>query len=404
MSHPILASTAVAGAALKDVWESDPLFMSPAEKARALQELGALASRVAELRLRVLARADDLAADTGARDAAGWLAANAPVDARTAHADLRLATDLERWCRVRAGLAEGCVSIEQARVIVRVLDDLPAADLDPDVLAAAEAELVRLAEAHRPEELRCLGAHLLTVVASDVADELEAKRLAAAEKRAIEDTRLHLKPLGDGRLRFSGILSDAVGARLRTVLESYAQPRKAALDADGKMQPRSRLFGLALGDLLESLDPKRLPAHGGDATTVMVTISLDQLKSELGSGLIEGEGLTAGEIRRLACTAKIIPAVLDGKSKVLDLGRAKRLFSPAQRKALRLEHRQCQAEGCTADARWCDAHHLDAWSAGGTTDLANAILLCGHHHRRAHDPAYDARRLPNGDFRFSRRT
>ena len=36
----------------------------------------------------------------------------------------------------------------------------------------------------------------------------------------------------------------------------------------------------------------------------------------------------SGEVRRLACTAQILPAVLDGDSEVLDLGRTRRLFSP----------------------------------------------------------------------------
>ena len=36
--------------------------------------------------------------------------------------------------------------------------------------------------------------------------------------------------------------------------------------------------------LLEAMDPKRMPTHGGDATTVIVTISLEDLRKELGTG------------------------------------------------------------------------------------------------------------------------
>ena len=36
-------------------------------------------------------------------------------------------------------------------------------------------------------------------------------------------------------------------------------------------------LGAALASFLESIDPKRLPLHGGDATTVIVTMSLEQL-------------------------------------------------------------------------------------------------------------------------------
>jgi hypothetical protein len=62
----------------------------------------------------------------------------------------------------------------------------------------------------------------------------------------------------------------------------------------------------------------------------MVTIDLDALR---GLGLGEtstGELVIAGEARRLACTASVVPVVLGGAGEILDLGRARRLFSPAQ--------------------------------------------------------------------------
>ena len=158
----------------------------------------------------------------------------------------------------------------------------------------------------------------------------------------------------------------------------------------------------------------RLPVHGGDATTVIVTIPLASLKAQLGAadllgaGLVPGDDLTgdritAAQARRLACTAKILPAVLGGDSLPIDLGRAKRLFSPAQRKALLIRDQTCRAEGCDTPGTWCDAHHTDPWHTGGPTDLANAVLLCQHHHHRVHDTGYRTDRLPNGDLRFHRR-
>ncbi|PWN00827.1 HNH endonuclease, partial [Nocardioides silvaticus] len=88
----------------------------------------------------------------------------------------------------------------------------------------------------------------------------------------------------------------------------------------------------------------------------------------------------------------------------LDLGRTRRLFSPAQRKAMRWRDQHCRAEGCTIPAGWCEAHHLDPWANGGNTDLDRGVLLCSWHHHRAHDPTHTAEKLPNGDIRFHRRT
>jgi hypothetical protein len=47
---------------------------------------------------------------------------------------------------------------------------------------------------------------------------------------------------------------------------------------------------------------------------------------------------------------------------------------------------------------------LQPWSKGGKTDLDDGVLLCSHHHHRAHDPRYSTERTPNGDIQFHRRT
>ena len=96
--------------------------------------------------------------------------------------------------------------------------------------------------------------------------------------------------------------------------------------------------------------------------------------------------------------------MLGGKSEGLDLGRAQRLYTAAQRRAMLLRDKTCRAEGCDIPGTWCEAHHWLAWSEGGKTDLDDGVLLCNLHHHRVHDPTWTAERLPNGDVRFTRRT
>jgi hypothetical protein len=195
-------------------------------------------------------------------------------------------------------------------------------------------------------------------------------------------------------------------------VDAYTSPRKAddAVYGEEDRIPADRKAAHAFEALLEHLDPHKLPEHGGDATTILVTLSHEQLLTQLASaGMLDadldaGANLTAEQARRLACTAKIIPVVLGGKGEILDLGRARRLFSPAQRKAIRLRDKHCRAEGCTIPATWTEAHHLTPWSEGGTTNLHDAISLCNHHHHRIHDHRYTHDKLPNGDIRFHRRT
>ncbi len=328
------------------------------------------------------------------------------ADFPAARAHGRLAEALDRrWTRVAAGMAQGQVSPAQATVAVAVLDDLPD-HLGPELRAQAETEMVDLCVRFRPSELRRLGRHLLQVVAPEIAEAEEAKRLENQEQRAREKTSLRSRLIGHGLARTTIVHPTQDRDRLLTYLESSTAPRKHpdALSGEEDRIPHHRLLGHAFAALLEHLDPAQLPAHGGDATTVLVTISLESLQSELGTGtIVGGEPLSATAIRRLACTAQIIPAVLGGTGEILDLGRSRRLYTPAQRKALRLRDHHCRAEHCTIPATWCEAHHLKPWTHGGNTDLDHGILLCSWHHHRAHDTRYQTDKLTNGDIRYHRR-
>ncbi len=421
MTHPILTAATTMGEALKTVADTNPTFMTTDDKAEALRELVRIESRLVELRLRMLADADDVAALTASRDAAGWLSHQTRVRWEDARRDVALARGLDRrWSVLATAMREGRATLAQARVISRALDDLPS-DVSAEVLDRAEVTLVDYAERFEPRQLARLGRKILDVVAPEVAEAAEARRLAALEGEASRRARLTMRRLGDGTTRLSGRLPDAVATRLATYLEAFTNPRQlrdgeaeSSADPDPFTRlPYPRRLGEAFIQFLESLDPERLPLHGGDATTVVVTVPLAALRRELGvadllGGSVPGEEgfgetITAAEARRLACTAKIIPAVLGAASEILDLGRARRLFTAAQRRALLLRDRTCRAEGCDIPGTWTEAHHWLPWTSGGATDLDNAVLLCSHHHHRVHDPAFTAERMANGDVRFARR-
>lgn len=431
MTHPIVATASDVRSTLKAVAGANPTFMSTEEKAVALRELVAAEAQLAELRLRILADAGDLAAATAAKDAAGWLAHHTRTRYADARADLRLAVALDRERPLlAAAMREGGATLTQAQVIDRALTALPA-DIDAETVAQAEAHLVERAEEFGPKELGRIGRRILDVVAPEIAEAAEGARLAELEAHARDATRLTMRRLGDGTTRISSVVPDAAATRFATYLEARANPRRTPIGSDAAVHdeasgtgatahdPVARLayprrMGEAFVAFLETVDAGRLPIHGGNATSVIVTIPLDALRSELaaadviGAGLVPGDELTgdlisAGEARRLACTAKIIPAVLGGDSLPLDLGRSRRLFNPAQRLAMSVRDRTCRAEGCDIPADWCEAHHLQPWEQGGRTDIGDGVLLCSHHHHRIHDTGYRPERLASGDFRFHRR-
>ena len=283
--HPIIAAACDVRASLKAVAGANPTFMTVDEKAAALRELAAAEAQLVELRLRILADAGDLAADTAARDAAGWLAQHTRTSYADARADLRLAGALDRERPVlAAAMREGAASLAQARVIDRALGLLPAG-VDAGTVALAEAHLVDRAGEFGPKELGRIGRRILDVVAPEIAEAAEAARLADLEAHAADVTRLTMRRLGDGTTRISGRVPDAAGTRFATCLEAFTNPRLArAQDGNAPAgDPVARLsypkrMGQAFVQLLETLDPTRLPIHGGDATTLVVTIDLDALQ------------------------------------------------------------------------------------------------------------------------------
>jgi Domain of unknown function (DUF222) len=400
-SHPVLALADALDAALKDVADLDPGFMRTADKEQALTRLTVLGGRLEELRLRVLASADDVAAEHGARDAAAWVAHEAGLDRGESRRSLRLAQALAgRRSRVATGMREGSVNPAQAAVIVRALAELPA-DEDPEVVRQAETRLVAEAERFGPRQLRILGRRILEVVAPELGEEHERRMLEREEVHAARATFLTTRRRGDGTTDISIRVADIVADRLLTYVQAFTSPRQSP----GDRRPYDQRLGHAFGAFLEAVDPARLPLHGGDATTVIVTVDHQTLVDGLDTALIGDAAITPGAVRRLACTAGIIPAVLGGDSEILDLGRSRRLFSPAQRKAMAIRDRTCRAEGCDIPAPWCEAHHAaDPWSQAGRTDLADGLLLCSWHHHRAHDHRYRVGRTGDRRLTFHRRT
>ncbi|WP_110181931.1 HNH endonuclease signature motif containing protein [Nocardioides solisilvae] len=441
-SHPVLTCAAAFDAMLDEVGQLDPVFMEVAAKREALQALDRVATRVAALKQRVLATAQDVADAEGDRDVAAFLTRTTRSDRATVRREQRLAHACDaRWHGLGAALSEGAVNLDQAHVIARGLDDLARTlhDLVGDrsitpamtpervtgLLAAGEAHLLEKASEFDPRALARIAAKILEVLVPHVADETEARRLAREDRHARRVTSLTRHRLGDGTTVIKARVPDATASRLMTNLEAFTNPRKQqeladeaaggpaagptegrfrAADATGEPLPYDLRLGRAFCSLLESLDPGSLPLHGGLATTLVITADVRTLVHGLGHGTLHtGEAVSAGELRRLACTAGLVPAVLGTGSHVLDLGLTARLFSPAQRRALALRDKHCRARGCDIPATWCEAHHLRPWSDLGPTDLANGILLCSRHHHLAHDERYVHERLPDGDLVFTRR-
>jgi hypothetical protein len=398
---------------LTKVRDLDPTFMSVSEKSELLRALTHAIQQAQGLLVETLAVSADVADAEGFRSAGSWLVRHTREERSAAARLQRLADDALRHRLVREAMRDGAVSVRQAEVITKALDAL-GPDVSESIRLQAEQQLVALAEEFDAAELRQLGAGILEVIDPATFEDHARARLEDELRKAREATRLSIRRRGDGTSRLSGVLPDHVAARLKAFLNAFSSPRHDAAGdggdpspyvdpASGRRLPGNRVMGEALCAFLEAADPARMPIHGGAATSIIVTIDLDRLRAGLGLAVTGEERLTPAEVRRLACQANIIPAVLGGSAEVLDLGRSRRLFSPAQRKALAVRYPTCCVDGCDLPAAWCEAHHLDPWSKGGPTDLADGVLACPRHHHLFHDDRYDAA-LTSSGYRFAMRT
>ena len=144
-----------------------------------------------------------------------------------------------------------------------------------------------------------------------------------------------------------------------------------------------------------------LPESHGAVPRLTLTMTLTELQQLSGLGTTEtGEQLSPATLRRLACDAEIIPAVLDGQSEVLDVGRLRRLTTAAIWKTLVTRDQHCRFPNCSRPPLMRHAHHLEHWADGGATSLTNMILLCRHHHRLIHARPWTIRRTAANDYEF----
>ena len=410
-THPVVRFASRVHAVLDDLGEASAWAMTLDEQRDTLVALARAEARIAGLRLRVLAAADrsDVSAESAVTSTAAWLALATCRPRGAAHADVALAARLDTdRARTREALADGAVDPEQARIIVRAVDDLP-----PGVDAAdrerAEKHLVHLAGEHDAVVLRRLARRLHEVIDPDAADEAEGRRLEAEESAADRSTYLHIMDNGDGTHAGRFRIPTLHAAMLRKALHALMTPGQVAPEVRARTK-RPELMGGAFCRLLERLPADRLPRAGGLSATVVVLLDYDQLLTGLGAARLDtGEAISAGLARRLACDAGVVPVVhrkeLGGASVVLDVGRRARFHTEPQRIALMVRDGGCSAEGCDRPPGWTEAHHdTVSWSDGGGTSVENGRLLCRFHHTRAHSAAYETTRLPTGKIRFHRRT
>ncbi|HZK05907.1 MAG TPA: DUF222 domain-containing protein [Actinomycetaceae bacterium] len=303
----------------------------------------------------------------------------------------------------------GVLSVEKICAISESLAPVP----DP-LAVAVQDEILPQAESLTPREIKREIAQLLVELDPDGADERHAN---ARRRRYVS----RLRPASDGMASFNVFMPADQATCVNTVLERSARAAKAAGDGRTHQELRTdTLASLAVKALREGTtitvgDHVQVPPTKIDVTVPLEVLArsipewaghpspLGRIHDEimgapdhatptadisprdgrLESAWLEGYGPIPPAIATLLAAGgtwrRIITDTLNGRP--LDVGRA--TYRPPKHiaVAVALRDKTCSRPGCDNPAMYCEQDHLKEWWKGGTTALAQLMLLCRRCHR-----------------------
>lgn len=288
-----------------------------------------------------------------------------------------------RHPHVATALQSGCLSVEAAVAITRMLDRV-SGRADP-----VQAEQVEKVLATRSAGLTL--DQLLRLVKRAEAY-LDADGAAPRDEDRHLRRSLRIRQTHDGMLVFDGVFDAESGAPLKVAVEALVTHWLRANRSGPSAGEDDRTLAQMQADALAALAQHSLGCEsripGLNSVSIVVRTGLADFEGTpggTGTATIDGidQPISASAMRRAAASAGIIPIVLGGPSEVLDLGRQKRYFTKAQRIALGERDGGCAS--CGLPPGYTEAHHVRWWKAhDGPTDLDNGVLLCSACHHRQH--------------------
>ena len=359
--------------------------LSDAQLTDAIRGVQSLVTRLTGV-LAGLAREADgraLPTRTGAVNTVTWLRDQLRISIGDARALITIGATMDQRGAVADAISSAAITPSQATAIASTIADLPA-DAEPSVVDKVEAMLIGYASEFEPAILRRLGTRVLRHVAPDLDNERLRQRLEREARHARQRRGFTMSSDGLGGVRVFGTLDTEAAAIIGAAIEPLSRPIRDDNEPDSRTPAARRADALAEVCRL-ALRSDALPTSGGQPAHVVVTVDFAALARDVAVGQLDsGATLPPSALRRLACDAGILPTVLNSVGVPIDLGRARRLFSGAARQAVLIRDGGCAFPGCDRPQRWCDVHHINPWSEGGSTDLDNGVALCGFHHRLVH--------------------
>lgn len=334
--------------------------------------------------------------------------------------------------RVSEALKAGLIGVETAEVITRELS-LAAPRAEVEELAVAEGMLVGQATGTGDDAGLPMPPDLIAIQARQWRDRLDQNGIEPRAEKAFQnrDFWVSRTPV-DGLVKFGGLVTIDVGAKLHALFDSILTPRSAPRfladeeaavsdttngeDGDATTAPgttgatavgdvagpgtrsggpnqqapketrtpgqiRADVFTAMIDSLARSTD---VPTVSGAAPTVVVRVTAEVLTDRKGTGEIVGvsDRVPYSTIKQILCDGSVLPAVIDPQGGLVALGAEQRRFTRPQRMGMiARDGPTCGISGCPIPATACEAHHITEHQDGGPTHTDNGALYCWFHHR-----------------------
>lgn len=211
----------------------------------------------------------------------------------------------------------------------------------------------------------------------------------ADARSRVDEERMHLSQTFDGMWVGDLVLSPVSGSIVNGVLASIEQE---LFEADWA-EARARVGDAATAaDLARTPAQRRAQAMVEMATRAAATPPGARRPAPLFTVLV-GYETFAGRICELADGTVVTPGslvpwlteahveriVFDSPSRVIDVGRRRRLFTGALRRAIEVRDRTCYVDGCDEPAATGQVDHVQPWALGGATTQENGRTACRFH-------------------------
>lgn len=303
----------------------------------------------------------------------------------------KAASALRVKCGIQQGVANATITLG------RKLRTLP-----ETTFAWSHGEITRehaqvIANAYSPERAEALRSLELEPAFVDAAKVADPKTLGSVVQRATDAIdggtevqrkharrRFHMSRTLDGMWVGDFLLDDEDGRTVQQAIETMRgnyQRTETRTAEQARADAFVELCMVGADHMPEGIGH----VHADIAVTIDLADLEDRGAADIAADIrtLRGAPLPRATLDRLTCDARIWRVLTDGPSRILDVGRASRDFTVAQKRAILARDKTCTR--CGAPGGWCDYHHKIPWEDGGETSVDNGELQCRPCHRKTHE-------------------